>query len=82
MKDNGYSDLLLERIEYKMMVSSESIDSYIKSVLEINIDGMSAENLKTKYQELLIMVTSANEVIDGAISMVGTYQKLIGEKPE
>lgn len=80
MKDNGYSDLLLDRIEYKLMVSSESIDSFIKSVLEINTDDMSTQDLQNKYQESLIMLTAANEVIDGAICMLGTYQNHVEEK--
>lgn len=80
MNNNGYSDLLLNRIEYKLMVSSESIDNFIQSVLEINTDSMTIEDLQNKYQELLIMVTTANEVIDGAICMLGTYKTCIEEK--
>lgn len=65
-------NVILTQIEYKLMVSAELIDKFIVDILE-----MDARDVPYKYQDMLLMLSGANEIIDSAIELVAQQQEKI-----
>lgn len=69
------NDILRERIEYKLMVVSQLINMFVQSLIEeTDVRLISAEVLRQKYNDSVVMLISADELIDSAICLLNEQQ--------
>lgn len=70
MKNNEEGNVVLTQIEYKIMVSAELIDKFIVEMLE-----MDTRDVTFEYQNKLLMLTAATEIMDGAVLLLAQLQE-------
>lgn len=68
-----YVKSTLENIEYKVGVSYDLIDLFLKSFAQTQVGEVTTDTLLKSYDKLYIMLTGTQQILDGALSEVDRF---------
>lgn len=71
-----YINYTLEDIEYKLNVSRDLIDTFIKAFSEATVTDITPDKLK-RYEDLSIMLRGAEQVLDGTVYEVNQFSRYL-----